>query len=68
MGAPMLGIKVKDVPDYLKTKGIVRTRATVYNWIETGVKGHKLRVYTRGGQLFTMRRWVDEFVALLDQR
>lgn len=66
-------MKMAAVPSYVMEKtGIKRSRATVYNWATKGVAQStgsvKLRVDTRAGQMFTKIEWVDDFLALIDQR
>lgn len=63
-------LPLSGVPAYIKEKtGITRSRQAVYLWAQKGTKkGHKLQIETRAGQMFTTRAWVDEFLAVLDQR
>jgi hypothetical protein len=75
-------IRVSRVVRYMqKMHGLDVTRQTVYNWINCGVRGVKLRsqimpctqsAYSfnppkRGHYLTTTTAWVDEFLAALSQ-
>lgn len=66
-------IKMVDVIPYVKQKtGMLRSRATIYNWATKGVKvggqtfklQHKLIV----GQMVTTTEWVDTFLARINQQ
>lgn len=61
-------ITLSQVVPYLeRTKGITRSRQTVYNWAEHGVKRGigrtvKLRTRLRAATIYTTRIWVQEFL------
>lgn len=57
-----------DVPAYLASKGINKTRATVYNWAKAGVRGHRLWTTVLCGEYRTSKTAVDEFIATLSSR
>jgi hypothetical protein len=61
-------ITLGQVVDYLqRVKGITRSRQTIYNWAEDGIKRNigrtiKLRTTMRAGKWYTTRRWVNDFL------
>lgn len=68
---------LREVPNYVELKtGHKPTLATVYNWIDRGVKGEKLRIVMARGTSrfagvfnstrFTRAVWVDEFLSRAD--
>jgi len=67
-GTDPLLIPLGDVPAYLATLGINKTRATIYNWAKFGVRGHRLWTVVLGGDLRTSKTAVDEFLATLNRR
>jgi hypothetical protein len=64
-------MKLAEVAAYVKEKtGVRRSRATVYLWATKGIgpDRRKLRTEMKAGQMFTTAEWVDEFLAILNQR
>lgn len=57
-----------DVPQYLQTKGISKSRQTVYNWAKNGVRGTRLWTTVLAGDIRTSKAAVDEFIATLNRR
>lgn len=61
-------IKIVNVPALLyEITGVTRTRATVYLWATKGRQSKygtilKLRTVRRLNQLYTTRKWVENFI------
>ncbi len=41
-------------------------QSTMYRWGTRGLRGHKLRIFRRGGRLFTTAAWLEEFLEKLN--
>jgi hypothetical protein len=64
-------MKLAEVAAYVLEKtGVKRSRATVYLWVTKGIgpDHRKLQTEMKAGQIFTKAEWVDEFIAILNQR
>lgn len=60
---PPKKITVNEAARYVRTHHHADvTRQTVYNWINKGVKGIKLRVLQVGHRRWTTKEWVDAFL------
>lgn len=69
----MSNMKLAEVAEYVELRtGVLRSRATIYNWATKGVSiaGEKVKLQTEmhAGQMFTRELWVDAFLARVDQR
>ena len=69
---PTNGLAIKEVPEYVESKtGTPVALKTVYNWINKGVGGEKLKiVFGRSGKKagkltgdrYTTHEWIDSFL------
>ncbi len=63
---PTLEITISQAQAYVeKREGREVSRATLYNWINAGRKGQRLRVIKKVGQFMTRKSWVDNFLDAL---
>jgi hypothetical protein len=61
---PPKHLKIHQVPKYILGKyGEKVTVPTIYNWINKGRNGTKLRVVKSLKRMTTTEEWVDEFIA-----
>lgn len=63
-------LKLSEVPRYTRTQHSTDiSRATVYNWVKTGVGGTRLKFLPGLKGRTTRKEWVDAFVIhLMSQR
>jgi hypothetical protein len=75
MTRPPRRLKLAMVPDYIEgTRGTLVTKMTVYNWVNKGVRGEKLKVIlgrthpkaTYKSVRLTTPEWVDDFLARIE--
>lgn len=68
-------MKLADVPNYIEgTRGTLVTKMTVYNWVNKGVKGEKLRTVRarrHPNAVFkqvrlTTPEWVNDFLSRIE--
>ena len=56
-------VSLRTAAEWFPRKGGRTTSAkSLENWIENGVKGLKLQAVRSGGEWFTSREWVEEFL------
>lgn len=66
-------IRLSAVPPLVHEKtGVIRSRATIYNWATKGVKNRGQKVFlqttVKAGQMYTTLPYLDAFLAEINQR
>lgn len=61
-------LRLRDAPDYLKSRGITASTPTVYRWASTvGVRGVRLETIAVGKTYYTSRQAIQRFLETLNK-